>query len=151
MLSFLLMPKFIDLVIKYYQQIKDFLLLLLDKILLQSVEKHESWENLTFAMKYSRSRFINLSIAIHRGINPEKLTIPVKVRLSNIWCGTAADLEIQQLFYKMIIALFYLSTNISQFYEHCQFKNGPRRFTPKCVHPFQRKLLNRINIFLIFS
>ena len=36
-----LMPRFIDLVIKYYQQIKDFLLLLLDRILHQRIETRE--------------------------------------------------------------------------------------------------------------
>ena len=45
------MPRFIDPVIKYYQQIKDFLLLLLDKILHQPIETHQLWENLTFALK----------------------------------------------------------------------------------------------------
>ena len=32
------MPRFIDLVMKYYQQTKDFLLLLLDKIFRQPIE-----------------------------------------------------------------------------------------------------------------
>ena len=36
-----LMPRFIDLVMKYYQQIKDFPLLLLDKIVHQPIETHE--------------------------------------------------------------------------------------------------------------
>ena len=37
-------------VIKYYIQIKDFPLLLLDKIVHQPIETHELWENITFAL-----------------------------------------------------------------------------------------------------